>query len=341
LQRLTDALTPANLVMFEMTTGLAVTHMLGAVARFGIVDELANGPATARTLARRLELDEGALFRTLRALAARGVFLAHPDGRFENNRLATALMSGMHARGREWALYFSSGSNVAAWSDFSETLRTGASAFDRLHGMSVWEWFDAHPDEREMFAHVMMGLTFGNAPAIASMYPFDEIETLCDVGGGRGALLSELLVRYPKLIGILSEDESVLVSARELLASRGVAERATLVPGNFFDQVPLGADAYVLKNVLHDWDDDACRRILRVIRKAARTGARVLICETLMGARSDPLASMVDLQMMVACSNGRERTLEELRGLLSATGFSYRRHFDFPTIAVVEGIATA
>src|SRR4051812_5950091 len=247
LQRLTDAITPANLVMFEMTTGLAVTHMVGAVARFGIVDELAKGPATARTLARRLELDEDALFRTLRALAARGVFVAHPDGRFENDRLATALLSGTHARGREWALYFSSGSNVAAWSDFSETLRTGASAFDRLHGMSVWEWFDAHPDEREMFAHVMMGLTFGNAPAIASMYPFDEIETLCDVGGGRGALLSELLVRYPKLIGILSEDERVLVSARELLASRGVAERATLVPGNFFDQVPRGADAYVLK----------------------------------------------------------------------------------------------
>ena len=341
MQRLTDALTPANLVMFEMTTGLAVTHMLGAVARFGIIDELAKGPATARTLARQLGLDEDALFRTLRALTARGVFRLHPDGRFENSRLGAALSGGTHARGREWALYFSSGSNVAAWSDFSETLQTGESAFDRLHGMSVWEWFDAHPDEREMFAHVMMGLTFGNAPAIASIYPFHEVEILCDVGGGRGALLSELLLRYPKLMGVLAEDASVLVSARELLVSRGVAERVTLVPGSFFEEVPLGADAYLLKNVLHDWDDDACHRILRVVRRAARTGARVLICETLMGMVPDPLASMVDLQMMVACSNGRERTLEELRRLLSAAGFSYSRHFDFPTIAVVEGIASS
>jgi hypothetical protein len=339
MRALSDAFAPAHLVMLELTTGLAVTHLLGAVARFGIADELAKGPATARELARRLELDEDALFRTLRALSTRGVFRMLPDGRFANARLAASLISGLPSRTREWALYFSSGSNVAAWGDFSETLRTGASAFDRLHGMSVWSWFDAHADEREMFAHVMMGLTSNHAPAIASMYPFEEIDVLCDVGGGRGVLLSELLLRYPRLRGVLSEREAVLDSARDFLESRGVAHRAKLVAGDFFESVPPGASAYLLKNVLHDWDDDTCRGILRVVRRAARPGTRVLVCETLMSADgANQLAAMSDLQMMVACSNGRERTLSELQDLLSLSGFRYRRHFEFPTIAVIEGI---
>ena len=153
-------------------------------------------------------------------------------------------------------------------------------------------------------------------------------------------MLSELLLRYPKLIGILADEEHTLVSAGDLLASRGVSERVTLVPGNFFDRVPPGADAYLLKNVLHDWDDDTCRRLLRVVRKASRHGARMLICENLLRTRADPLTSMADLQMMVACSNGRERTLEELKGLLPRR-LPYARHFEFPTIAVVEGIASS
>src|SRR5262249_17869851 len=164
--------------------------------------------------------------------------------RFVNGRLAAALLSGSPSRSREWALYFSSGSNVAAWGDFAETLRTGSSAFDRLHGMTVWEWFQAHSDEREMFAHAMMGLPFGDATIVGSIYPVEEIDAVCDVGGGRGTLLSELLLRFPRLSGILVEDRRVLASAREFLAARGVAGRVMLVPGNFFESVPLGADAY-------------------------------------------------------------------------------------------------
>jgi hypothetical protein len=339
LRRLSDALVPGNLIMLEMTTGLALTHLLGAVARFGIADELAKGPATAADLARRLALDENALFRTLRALSMRGVFVMLADGRFANDRLASALMSGSASRTREWALYFSSGSNVAAWGDFAETLRTGVSAFDRVHGMTVWAWFDAHADEREMFAHVMMGLTSNDAPAIAAMYPFQEIDVLCDVGGGRGLLLSELLLRFPGMRGVLAERASVLGSARELLASRGVLDRAQLVAGDFFESVPQGASAYLLKSVLHDWDDEACRRILLAVRRAARPGARLLVCETLISQDvSDHFATMSDLQMMVVCSNGKERTLQEIQELLRSTGFRYRRHFAFPSVTVIEGV---
>src|SRR5262249_54729519 len=150
------------------------------------------------------------------------------DGRFANNRISRALRAGALARTREWTLYFSSGSNATAWLDVARTLETGESAFKRGHGVNVWERFDAHPDEREMFAHSMMGITVLHAPAIAALYPFSEVKRLCDVGGGRGTLLGEIVLRHPHIQGVLCDGAGVIESARELLASRGVAERVEL-----------------------------------------------------------------------------------------------------------------
>jgi hypothetical protein len=147
--------------------------------------------------------------------------------------------------------------------------------------MTLWQWFDEHTDEREIFAHAMMGLTVGDAPVIAKLYPFREIVPVCDVGGGRGTLLSELLIRHPHLKGVLCEGPGVLESARTLFEARGVLDRVDLVPGTFFESVPTGADAYLLKNVLHDWDDATCVKILRVVRAAAAPGARLLVAESL------------------------------------------------------------
>jgi hypothetical protein len=187
LLRLADALTPADLVVFEKSTGIAETALLGAIARHDIVDLLEErGPLDAAAIAAARGLDADAVHRTLRGLAATGVFVMHDDGRFSNNRISRALRSGAVERSREWALYFASGSNATAWLDIARTLETGESAFKRVHGMNVWEWFDAHPDEREMFAHCMMGISALHAPAIASLYPFGEVKRLCDVGGGRG-----------------------------------------------------------------------------------------------------------------------------------------------------------
>lgn len=336
MQRTIDALTPAELVLVEQTFGLARTAMLGAVARFAIADLLADGPMTADAIAAARGLDADLVHRTLRALAAGGVFTMDDEGRFANNRLSLALAGGGLARLRELAIYFASHSNASAWVDFARTLQTGRSAFDRVHGQSVWDWFERHDDEREMFAHTMMGITVRDAPVVAKLAPLAGATVLCDVGGGRGTLLSEILLRHPHLRGVLLESPGVLASARRLLEARGVGDRVELVAGSFFDQVPPGADAYLMKNILHDWDDATSARILAVVARAAAPGARLLLCESIVPRNGrDPLSTWADMQMIVACE-GRERSLDELRRLGDDAGFSFVAEHAHPTISVIE-----
>ena len=159
--------------------------------------------------------------------------------------------SGAAVRGDRGRLFAQSAGNEEHGGDqrtetarsYHRRLRSGESPFDRVHGMNVWEWFAEHPDEQEMFAHGMMGLTTQHAPVIAALYPFAEVKSVCDVGGGRGALLSELLLRHPHLRGVLADGAGVLASAEVLLAARGVKDRVELAVSSFFDEVPAGADA--------------------------------------------------------------------------------------------------
>jgi hypothetical protein len=339
--RIADLISPPEIVLFEQSTGVAYTALLGAVARHGVADFLAlHGSASAEELARGLGLNADALHRTLRALSNMGIFAMSDAGVFSNNRVSRALCSGLLSRGREWALYFSSGSNTAAWLDCARTLETGESAFTRLHGMNVWDWFEAHADEREIFAHCMMGMTLIDAPVVARLYPFAGVKRVCDVGGGRGTLLSELVLRHPHLSGVLYDSPGVVESARVLLEQRGLTNRIELVTGSFFESVPRGSDAYLMKNILHDWNDVTCKRLLTVVRKAMEPKARLILCEMVVDKNSRNLmGTRADLQMMIACHNGRERSLRELQLLLEATGFRYRRLFPFPTLSVIEAEA--
>jgi hypothetical protein len=338
LQRLADRLVPPEVVIFERSTGLGATMVLGSVARLGIADRLAAGPQTAAALAEAAGCHADALHRTLRALASQGVFVLLADGRFANNALSETLQAGRLKRSQEWVRYISSPSTVAAWADFDEVLRTGEAAFPRVHGQSVWTYYAAHPDEEALFAEAMMGLTVNDAPVVAGLYPFGEIQRLCDVGGGRGTLLSELLIRHPHLQGVLCDAPGVLALARELLDRRGVTARAELVAGNFFETVPAGYDAYLMKNVLHDWDDATCVRILQTVRRAMAADSRLLIVEGLVERQqATGFGPLADLQMMVVCDNGRERGREDYARLLKQAGMRMARVFSGPTIAVIEG----
>jgi hypothetical protein len=272
-----------------------------------------------------------------------GFFERDATGRYANNRLSRTLRAQERYDVASFARYFGSRSNVLAWADFPETLRSGKNAFERVHGKSVWEWFDAHPVERETFAKSMMAMTLADAPGIAATYPFGEVRRLCDVGGGRGTLLSEILVRHPHLRGVLCDYAGVLESARELLTTRGVADRVELVAGSFFDDgsVPRGADAYVLKHILHDWDDARCIAILRNCRAAMVPGGRLLVIEALVEETSEDYGALADLQMMVVCCDGRERGRAEYEQLLVAGGFRLARVMEAPTpVAILEAIAT-
>lgn len=343
LLRAADAVVPPQLAVFDRITGLVGAHLLTELARLGVPDLVEERPRTAAELAAKTGTDPEAMVRAMRGAVAMGLFERDGEGRFTNNRLSATLRSTETYDVRAFARYFGSRSNVLAWADFPEALRTGKNSFERVHGKSIWEWFDAHPEERETFAKSMMTMTLADAPGIAATYPFEEIRTLCDVGGGRGTLLSEILVRHPHLRGVLCDGAGVLESARELLAARGVADRVELVAGSFFDEgaVPRGADAYVLKHILHDWDEERCVAILRNCRAAMDRGGKLLVIEALVEETSDDYGVLADLHMMIVCCDGRERGRAEYAKLLAAAGFRVERVLEAPTpVAIIEAIAT-
>lgn len=342
LKRLNDALAPPEIAMFEGFTGVVRTMLVGEVARLGVADLLLDGPLASDEIARRTNTDADVMHRTLRALASEGVFVLRDDGRFENNRYSRVISREGPPGVKDFSAYWSSRSNIAAWSDFGETLRSGKTAFKRVHGVSVWEWFDAHPEERDAFAHAMSGITINLAPIVATVYPFAEVKRVCDVGGGAGVLLSELLIRHKHLSGVLCDAPGVLAFSEKLFEDRKVRDRVTLAPGSFFEAVPEGSDCYMLKQVLHDWDDAACEKILSTVRRAMKPGDKVLVIDAIVekSSRFGP-ANLSDIHMLVACDDGRERSRSDFQRLFQATGFTPGRVFETTTVSVLEATAAS
>ena len=342
LLALADAIVPAQLPLFEHATGIGRTQMLGTAARLRLADLLADGPLHATELAERTSRDPDAMQRMMRALATIGVFSLKRDGRFANNRVSAGLRTDQAGSFRHFADYFGSTSNVGAWSDFARTLETGKNAFERVHGMSVWDWFDQHPDERSVFAAAMGSMTELEAPGVATAYPFAEVKRVCDVAGSRGALLAEILVQHPHLSGVLFDNAGVIATAAPLLDARGVLARVELKSGSFFENVPPGCDAYLLKNILHDWDDERSLTILRNCRRAMQPGHRLLIVELVVERDSARgIGPMSDVQMMMVCSEGRERSRADFARLFEVAGFKLCRVV--PTsglMSIVEGVAS-
>jgi len=338
LQSLADDAVPPEIALLDRILGVAYTQLVAAAARLRIADHLADAVLDAGELAARTGASQEALARTMRALCAIGVFEQKEDGRFGQNRVSFALQSDHPSRSREYALLWATRALGQAWGDFERTLETGESAFARVHGADLWTWFDVHPDERELFTQAIAGRTAFEAPSIARAYPFGEVQRVCDIGGGSGLLLSEVLLTKSYLRGVLFERPALLDSARRLLADRGVGDRVDLVAGDYFESVPAGCQAYLLKGVLHGWDDAHCVRILSNCRAAMKPGHRVVVIDAFLD-KANPYDIVSDAHMLVVGAGGRERTQHEISRLLEATGFRPNRVFDLVTTGAVEGVA--
>jgi len=202
-------------------------------------------------------------------------------------------------------------------------VRTGRSAFARVHGSSMFEWFDTHPDEGRRFAGGLGGLTSAEAPAILGGYPFPKTGVVCDVGGGEAVLLAAVLEARPSVRGVLVENARVLDHARRYLRDRGLEDRVELVEGDLLGRVEAKADLYLLKWILHDWDDETCLRILRSVAAVMPASSRLLVVEGEQPRDAvDPRFSLIDLQMLVVTEQGRERSADELAALLSEAGLA-------------------
>jgi DNA-binding transcriptional ArsR family regulator len=311
--------------MLEMITEMWAAQAITAAADLGIADALAKGPLSAEQLASAVNADADALSRLLRALITRGIFRQRRDGRYELTPLADTLRSDADVSMAALARFVGSPQHREHWSHLTDAVRTGRSVIPALRGKPVFEYLAEAPELAEIFNGAMTSVSeLMIAPLIAA-YDFSPYATIVDVGGGHGRLLAAILGATPNSCGILFDLPQVVAGAPAVLAEQRVADRVRIVEGSFFDTVPEGGDAYVLKNVIHDWPDDEAVHILGNVRKAAAAGKNVLLVEgVLPGHDREFSGNWVDLEMLVS-ADARERTAAEYGELLRRAGFDMTR----------------
>jgi SAM-dependent methyltransferase len=325
---MTTQQTPPPFALFRMVTGFYVSQALHVVARLGIADLLADGPRDVEALAGATETHAPSLRRVLRLLASVEVFREDEDGRFALTPLGSALQSDVPGSMRAAALLFG-GITQRAWGELLHSVRTGEPAFRHVFGKDPFDYMAEHPDESANFDAAMADFTKHIGTAVAAAYDFSALGRIVDVGGGNGALLGRILEAHPTVEGVLFELPQVVDGARAHLHELGLAERCEVVAGDFFEEVPAGADAYLLKHVIHDWNDERAQRILETCRRAMKPEARLLVIEGVYPPRIEASdehrsAASNDVNMLVV-TGGRQRSEEDFRRLYAASGLRLAR----------------
>ena len=316
----------------QLVSGYQITQAIYVAVTLRLPDLLAGGPRTADDLAVEAKSDARSLYRLLRALGALGIVTEEPHGArrsFTLTEMGHLLRGDIPGSLASWAAFVVRPYHWDAWGDLLHTVRTGEEAFAARHGgESVWTWRQRHPEESRIFDQAMSAISATVAGRLADGYDFTRFGSLVDLGGGDGTLLATVLPRHPRLRGVLFDLPHVVAGAHHVLAAAGVTDRCDIVAGSFFEQVPSGGEAYILKSILHDWDDTASTRLLHRVHQASQPGAALLIVErTLADVDPTPVAAMSDLNMMVN-TGGAERTATEWTDLIQASGFELARSAD-------------
>jgi SAM-dependent methyltransferase len=327
------------LALQDMILGKWIAQALSVAAKLGVADLLKDGSRDCDELARANQVDAGALYRVLRALASVGVFAETDDHRFGLTPKAEFLRSEVPGSLRAAAIMAGEDWTWRPWGELHRSVKTAERAFDRIFGVAPFAYLAANPSAAAIFNEAMTGWSMQNSRAVADVYDFSGIGTLMDVGGGHGYLLATILEANPSLRGILCDTAEVTEGARARIAAAGLADRCTVVAGDFFATLPEGADACILKSVIHDWDEPQAITILQNCRRAVGPGGRVLLAEMVIPPGNDPhVGKLLDLEMLIM-AGGRERTEAEFRDLLAAAGLRLTRLV--PTASptcVIEGV---
>ena len=325
LYRLHQRLTPAPAAMMEMIIAAWTSQAITVAAQLGVADALSNGPLPIDELAARVGADADALRRLLRALVSKGIFVHRHDGRYGLNSLARTLRSDAPISMTWAAQFYGSAEQRERWTLMVDSIRTGRTVVPALRGKESFDYFAGEPGLAELFNQTMTSVSeLTDGPVVAG-YDFSAYPTLVDVGGGHGPLLAAILAGAPASRGVLYDLPGVVAGAPSLLREHKVADRVRIAEGSFFDSVPSGGDAYILKNIVHDWPDDKAVQILRNVREAAGPGATVLLVELVIPKHNrDFPGKWVDLEMLLNLG-ARERTAAEYRDLLSQAGFQVTR----------------
>ncbi|MGH3595073.1 MAG: methyltransferase [Mycobacterium sp.] len=325
LYRLNQRLAPAPAAMMEMIIATWTSQAITVAAQLGVADALANGPLPIDELAARVGADGDALRRLLRALISRGIFRLRRDGRYELNSLAATLRSDARVSMTWAAQFYGSREQRERWTLLVDSVRTGTAVVPALRGKESFDYFAEEPELAALFNRTMTSISELTDASVVAGYDFSAYPTIVDVGGGHGPLLAAILAAAPASRGILYDLPQVVANAPSLLCKHNVAERVCIAEGSFFDRVPGGGDAYILKNIMHDWPDEKAVQILRNVRTAAGRQATVLLVELVIPKHDrDFPGKWADLEMLLNLA-ARERTAAEYRELLSRAGFRMTR----------------
>ncbi len=320
----------------RLINGYQVSQALHVLAVLEIPDRLADGPLCADELATQCGAEAAPLYRLLRAVATTGVLEEQPDRRFRLTDLGAGLRSDVPGSLAGWAAFIGRGYHWAAWSHLLEGIRTGGHAFRLVHGSDPWTYRAAHPEEAVIFNRAMNSSSDALARSVVEAYDFSRFGTVVDVGGGGGVLLAIILARHPEARGVLFDAPHIVHDSRTFIEQAGLLDRCRLDGGSFFEKVPAGGDVYLMKSILHDWNDDDAVRILLTCHAAVRSDTPLLVIERIVAPPNEGFdVKFSDLNMFVA-PGGRERTVEEWRALLAAGGFELRRVVGAYGVSVLE-----
>jgi O-methyltransferase domain/Dimerisation domain len=311
----------------QLVRGSLTTQLISVASTLGIADLLQSGPKSAGEIAAAVGADPSALYRVLRALAGMGIFAERSDGRFEMTPLAEPLrrdaLESVHSSAELYGSTWWWGTAGA----LLHTVRSGETAFEHVHGLALFEYLQRNAAAATLFNEHQANMTHQDAAAIVAAYDFAGLRTVVDVGGGQGILLAAIVQAYPEVRGVLFEMPSVVDQADTRLRTMGVRGRCEVVAGDFFKEIPAGGDAYILKDIVHDWDDERAIDVLTNCRKAVRNepNGKVLVIEKIIPPGNEPFAGKLTDITMLLMTGGRERTGLEYGTLLATAGLTVRR----------------
>jgi ubiquinone/menaquinone biosynthesis C-methylase UbiE len=330
---------PPPIQMLQLISGFWIARCIYVAAKLGIPDLIVQKLKTADELANEAGAHGPSLFRVLRALASVGVMTQDGENRFGPTPLSETLRSDVPGSIRAFAMSELGEEHYPAWGELLYSVKTGGIAFDKAFGEPVWEFFASHPENAKIFNESMSGMTAQANAALHGAYDFAGIKKIIDVGGGHGGLITSILERNPSMRGVVFDQPQVIEGARKNLAESSVAERCEAVGGNFFESIPEGADAIIMKWIIHDWNDEQSIAIMKNCHRALPEDGKLILVEAVVPQSSEPhFAKFIDLNMLVM-TGGRERTEEEFRQLYETAGFRLTRVVPTESpFSVIEGV---
>jgi hypothetical protein len=313
--------------MMELINGFCVARSIYLAAKLGVADVFDDQPRTIAQLAVATNTEPRSLYRLMRALASVGVFSEVSAQCFTLTPLGATLRSSSPDSMRHLALSHMGYDHSLSWSHGVHSLETGETAFDAVAGMSVWDYYAQHPEEAQIFSQAMTNLGRESAQAVATSYDFSKFSTIVDVGGAQGSLISAIVQSYPHLKGILFD-------LPEVIANVSVDDKIQPIAGNFFESVPSSSDVYLMRWIIHDWNDEKSSLILKNCHQAMPDHGKLLLVESIIPPGDEPApAKFLDL-VMLFLTGGRERTEEDYQSLLRSNGFELMRVI--PTASMVN-----